>query len=707
MKIDLHCHTRKTKSGDPKSRNVDKEMFCEKVELANVDLVAITNHNDFDSEQYADLSDQDICVVWPGVELDGVSSHANRDFHVIVVADPDDVDKFDEALSKLVDGQKPDDFSAKLEEIVATFLPLNTLFIPHYADKSKAISEEDKKLFEALLPRERLFLEPKDLRTVGICAFHGDNMIIGSDVKDWAHYEECDFAELRLPVSSFEQLKMLAKRDSAVIQHLLDKKTLSAFTIHPVDDESFDLEIFNDVNIVFGEKGTGKSRILESIANELELQGKRYVHYTGSKRDEDLAKLLEKTSVARSTAYLGVDPCKNDFSAILDWDEPAVTPIKDYLDWIRTDGNDDAKIKMRIVKMTTFGVPDETRLTLLSQDAQNANAINEAIAKIDLARYLSKSEIETLEGILGTLEHKIVSEEIEEFVKVEAVNVSEFTINTLKTLVAGSKGSKPIPATVGFEAYASARLGVVNALRHICSALQAPAKSDPVYLGPLEGKGDLFITTEWSMPSKNSTKDHYSGTFTQIKNHVAAFKAANKDGLKSTFRESLTKLISLLKESGYTDLNCFVGVDRFLTTKEGNRYMPSNGEKGILLLRRALDRDASFYLIDEPELGMGNTFIEDSIRPKLIELGRLNKTVVVATHNANIAVRCLPYRSIYREHVSGDEYRTYTGNPFVDKLTDITEPSRTLNWTETSLRTLEGGREAFDERGYIYDSANC
>ncbi|MBB3171011.1 hypothetical protein [Parvibacter caecicola] len=707
MRIDLHCHTNKTKSGDPVSRNVDKELLCKKAELAGVDLIAITNHNDFDFEQYQDFSNQDICIVWPGVELDGISKNASKAFHVIVVADPAEVDSFNEALSKLINGQKPDDFSADLEEIVAAFIALNTLFIPHYADKAKAIGEEDKKLFEELVPRERLFLEPKDLRTVGICAFHGDNMIIGSDVRDWAHYEECNFAELRLPVSSFEQLKMLAKRDTTVVQHLLDAKTLSPFTIHPVDNESFNLEIYNDVNIVFGEKGTGKSRILDSIASELKLQGKRCVHYAGSKRDEDLAKLLEKTTVTRSAAVLGVDSCENDFSTILNWNEPAVTPIKDYLDWIRTNGNDDAKIKMCIVKMTSFGVPDETELTSLGNDANNADAIKKAIAKIDLGKYLTQDEEQTLQAILGILEAKIIEKQTKEFVRVETLKVSEFTINTLKTLVAGSKGSKPIPTTVGFEAYACARLELAHALRCICSALEAPTKSDPEYLGPLDGKGDLFITTEWSMFSGNSTKDHYSGTYTQVKNHVAAFKAANKNALKIDYRNSLKKLTDLLEGSGYINLDCFVGVDRFLTTKDGKKYEPSNGEKGILLLRRALDREASFYLIDEPELGMGNTFIEDSIRPKLIELGRLNKTVVVATHNANIAVRCLPYRSIYREHVSGDEYRTYIGNPFVDKLTDITDQSNSLNWTETSLRTLEGGREAFDERGYIYDSASC
>lgn len=52
MKVDLHCHTKKVKIGDAYTRNVTKEYFSEKVEAANVKILAITNHNQFDYAQY-------------------------------------------------------------------------------------------------------------------------------------------------------------------------------------------------------------------------------------------------------------------------------------------------------------------------------------------------------------------------------------------------------------------------------------------------------------------------------------------------------------------------------------------------------------------------------------------------------------------------------------------------------------------------------
>lgn len=48
MKIDLHCHTKKVKKGDAPTRTVTPELFSEKVQKANVELVAITNHNAYD-----------------------------------------------------------------------------------------------------------------------------------------------------------------------------------------------------------------------------------------------------------------------------------------------------------------------------------------------------------------------------------------------------------------------------------------------------------------------------------------------------------------------------------------------------------------------------------------------------------------------------------------------------------------------------------
>ena len=92
-------------------------------------------------------------------------------------------------------------------------------------------------------------------------------------------------------------------------------------------------------------------------------------------------------------------------------------------------------------------------------------------------------------------------------------------------------------------------------------------------------------------------------------------------------------------------------------------------------------------------LRMGNSYIDSDIRPLITELAQRRKYVVIATHNANIAVRTLPYMSIFRTHENG-EYKTYIGNPFDDRLVNIENQTDVKSWTEESMHSLEGGSEA-------------
>ena len=160
-----------------------------------------------------------------------------------------------------------------------------------------------------------------------------------------------------------------------------------------------------------------------------------------------------------------------------------------------------------------------------------------------------------------------------------------------------------------------------------------------------------------------------------------------------------------MKQTGIRSLAEFIGVKRFVEKADtGEPYEPSDGEKGILLLERVLNNKADWYVLDEPEAGMSNSYIDGVIRPLVSGLGKAGKTVVIATHNANLAVRTLPYSSIYREHQNGLSYKTYVGNPFIDRLVNLDDSADSLSWSEKSMEVLEGGEEAFFERMRIYEA---
>ena len=94
-------------------------------------------------------------------------------------------------------------------------------------------------------------------------------------------------------------------------------------------------------------------------------------------------------------------------------------------------------------------------------------------------------------------------------------------------------------------------------------------------------------------------------------------------------------------------------------------------------------------------------YVSDVLVSRLNDLAKMKKVVIVATHNANVAVRTMPYRSILKVYDNG-EYKTYIGNPYTNKLTNIKDNTDQKDWKAESIRILEGGKEAFDERSDIY-----
>lgn len=130
-------------------------------------------------------------------------------------------------------------------------------------------------------------------------------------------------------------------------------------------------------------------------------------------------------------------------------------------------------------------------------------------------------------------------------------------------------------------------------------------------------------------------------------------------------------------------------------------YHPSSGESSMLLLHKELEADKDVYILDEPESSLGNDYISDVIVPLIKEKAKRGKRFFISTHDANIAVRTLPYNSIYRTH-GPDGYKTYVGNPFLNNLINIKDETDKIDWKQTSMKTLEGGKEAFGERGKIY-----
>lgn len=707
MLIDLHCHTKSTKEGDGVNRNVSPELFRTKIELADVKIVAITNHNAFDIEQYITLRGavSDLCQVWPGIEIDIECSEKKGRYHLIIVCNPDELEPFAQTVSDTFNGKNINEYAHKLEEICTAFSKLDTIYIPHFHNKKPAIPEDERALLKQYIGDDsRIFIEPRDHRTVGVLANNNFNVMIGSDVKDWNHYEKCTFAELRLPIGSFSELLLLSRRDSNVVKTLLSNKTPVAVIGRPHPQVEVNLSIYPDINILFGQKGTGKTELLKSMYTEMVKTGRNCRKYIASEHKEDFSALLSIKGVDAHLSKVQAKACEEEFNIIKKWSDKNPTSFEMYKNWIATRGNSNNKSRMKITEMVHLDSIKNEKYTQHKYDADSILLAYEKMRDIVIEDYCSPEIQKEFWRVLMIIRDSIICCRNNDVIDDEAVRLSNFSIDRIKTLADRNSDTVSRPSNCGILELAKNRIELHKAVNTILDELNCEEKNERQFLGSLEDKGKIYVNTKYRMLSPSSKANEFTilgiNTLKKIRQKL---EDINKCVFDEDVANKVDELKSILEENDITSIKPFLGISKQIITEDGYEYQPSNGEMGILLLQQALKDDADAYFLDEPELGMGNSYINSNIRPIISDLAKQRKFVLVATHNANIAVRTLPYNSILRTHENG-KYKTFVGNPFDDRMVNVDDETEICSWAEESMNILEGGKEAFYERRDIYES---
>lgn len=707
MKIDLHCHTKQIKTGDGSGRNVSVEKFKEKISNADIRIVAITNHNAFDLAQYNEFNEsvKDFCQVWPGIEIDVLEDNLNK-YHLLVIANPKNTVMFSKIVCKTFKDLDLDKCTLKFDEVFEKFQKCDVLYIPHYSKDPGISDKEFTKILETVGDSSRVFCEPQNNKSLGVFANFNYNVIIGSDVKNWEEYETNTFAELRLPVDSFEQFCMLSKRDFTIVETLLNMTNKHSLVARPHKKVKFELSFYDEMNIIFGQKGTGKSEIIRSLYEDMISKGFSCEMYTGSERTDDFNALTKTNDMTRNiNMFPDLSLCKQELDYIKSWKDCNVTPLSDYIEWFETKDNNRNKRKMKITECNSLIMPSEDKLNSAKEKMQNIDDIDNKIIKINIENYLNNQESVMLNKLINKLKKIIFNEKFDEYSELESINLTNFSIEKVKELADKNTNSKSKPSSTGFFNLAKSRIGLEKSIKTILSSVNGQICTQKHFLGKLEGKGNVYIQETYRMYCSNSRSQEFGLKITPIKSIIEKCNQILNEIYKQNVSLIVCDLTEILEENNIDTIEPFIGLSKQIINEQEEVYEPSSGEKGILLLQKILSRDAYAYFLDEPELGMGNSYVDSVIRPKLSSLAKKKKMVVVATHNANIAVRTLPYLSVFRSHENG-EYKTYIGNPFTDLLKNINNPNDNLSWSKESMHTLEGGPEAFYNRKEIYESRN-
>ena len=711
MKIDIHTHTKKCKSGDALTREITPESFCETILSTEVRIIAITNHNVFDLNQFEEIEkrfDREV-QVWPGIEIDIIDGTSRG--HLLVIVSPKLATKFSTAVNKITNGSTPDNFTATIDEILESFDCFDPLYVAHYKQKKPNISDDVLNKLETSTKNPNCVIkEVTNSISAGIYISHGYASIYGTDVHDWGKYKELsqELPELRLPVESFEHFCLLLKKDPTTINTALNRKTSEELDLCPFEDSStLTIKTFNDINVIFGAKGTGKSCILKAIAKHYSENGiDTSVYESASDRLDEIFDTKGKELTVNLNDY-NINYCTSEIEELRNAGEVDVTSLTKYRAYFEAKNTNRSAKKILIKDIE----PEEERgpkrdFTDSNEAAEKTAEFLEFLAENpSVKEELSDEEHAEVTRILSELFDRLNNREWKRFSSWKEIFLLNSAIETFRKEVERKTGTPAKPTTTGFRDYARNRVVIEVNAAEIIKGVDSEIPMQCESVGSLgEDKGNLEFRTELNCQNGSISDSTFSCLAKIKKKPQKEFVNSVREIRSHAYADDLFQLIAKLNE--IDDVEDIKTIHELLLFKryfalDGHQYSPSSGEASMVMLQKELGVDKDVYVLDEPERSLGNEYINDVIVPMIKERARAGKKVFISTHDANIAVRTLPYSSIYRCHGESG-YSTYIGNPFSSNLVNVSDSSDHLDWKKISMKTLEGGEEAFGERGQIY-----
>lgn len=711
MKIDFHCHTKATKSDENEKRNVSVELFKSKVDCVGVECIAITNHNYFNLSQYNLLkkSVEDTAMVWPGIELD-VKGDISKG-HVLVIGNPDNIDEFNSFITNLqIDNV--DTYEISINDLSESINKIDVFLIGHFI-KHKSLDIKDLKKLKSLLKKKtRLLMEPGSLTSIGVLHSYNHRVLIGSDVQDWDNYEECNFGDLKFPIDTYTNFLKLIDKDINLINDLIKENYVEDVKVYGETDNKkfgFTIPIYNDVNIIFGDKGSGKSEILKSLNQYFSVEKSlEPVFYTGGNYDNWFSKLLEKNlNDFDCSLYNITEKRQEELMFIKDYKDSNPKLISTFINYFDQLSSNKKRNNMAILNI------EKTH----SFDIANYNTYKNEYSKIknfydDVLKFkINDSNLKYFIFIPKLEEYKKMSYDIlkREFINQYYKKMFDDCIEKMNDFVSDGTGTPPQPTETGFANFARNRINLLRKIENIKNSLNTSIVCEKEYIGDVGTKGKGHIIKNVKLVNSSNIEDlNYKKMKSNKTDMIAFLKLIDKisrNVLKGSVMKDITEIGNLMNEKGLNNLDDFLYVSKEFHLGS-SKYNPSKGEKAILALQyELLSEDSSdIYLIDEPELSLGSMYIEENIVPLIRELSGRKKIVVVATHDANIAIRTRPVNTILKT-VDNNDYLTFKGSMFTSELRNINNFDEVRSWRKESIKYLEGGEEAFEERGYLYEES--
>ncbi|WP_342268487.1 ABC transporter ATP-binding protein [Spiroplasma endosymbiont of Aspidapion aeneum] len=718
MKINLHKHTLKIKQGEKDTRNLDisnpkeVEKFVSDLEEANVMILAITNHNYFDLNQFnfleKKLKEKNILLL-PGVELD-ILDEKDKIHNLNVIVSNEKKEEWNILLSSLINNVVPEEYRLKITDFKKKFKDFVKICLMPNKQKGKFDLAEHE--YELLSDHKSInFYETSNLTSTQILAIQGVPAINGSDDLDTNKPNYAKLPDIRNRIDTFENLIHFFKKDPTFMTKYIREKHYGDFDIKPYGwANNYMIPIYKDVNVIIGPRGSGKTELLKAIKDKI------------IKDNGEIIKLWEDS---KSNYIKMIDSLNNKLKIEED--------ITHYFDDINKliEGEDipqTVNIFNNYKKIINYYKEHKKSDKYHKWQIFTINKIEttppiEYNAELD--RYLTK--IEALKKSLKIIEDYEKDKEFPDFLTTKSYifRIIKKLINELKNLCKEYRGPRFIKSISSSikkiieDNTSNPTMPDSLDLCHNYLFLKSNSekilkliglnkiKSNVIKIGSIRPNLQLSIFNEFCInPNPDEAKwqikaEKFSKTALKFLGEIA-------DNWKDKlFYLKMRELKKLMQDSKIDQLRFdnLIWKRSKIIDQNGKDHNPSTGEEVLLTLTNYLDTEREFYFLDEPDKSLDNYFTNDEIVTRINSLAKNNKVIVLTTHNANIAVRTWPYSVIYRElGEESSENETYIGSPFLEYFQKNDGTQTKYKWKEIAVEILEGGKDAFHERGDLYET---
>lgn len=672
-KVDLHIHTISTVKD--RSFTFDINVLEDYVLSQKIDVIAITNHNVFDRNQYEQICLQlPTTIVLPGIEIDIDGGHA------LFIADSDkkSLDAFEAICNQIPPLIKSQDDTIPFDQVQDLFHCFDDyLVVPHYDKEPK-------------LPNETISKFGANIFTGEVCSVKK----FVSALKTPNSLVPVLFSDFRVETLQYDEIypnrqTYIDINDVTVNSLKLCLRDKNKVGLAPTDGHNLfqwstsGLCLSTGLNIILGKRSSGKTHTLNSINK----------HFGGKALYIRQFLLLNTKDPNSIEQFEQEDKIKQSKIA-----SDYLQPFKDVVDNISQVPTTEADMHL---------LDQYMKALVKFANEQHLNDVYSKTQMFNTPTYIS-FETNELKSLIDSVEQLIKNEKYKK--EVEAFLDKKMLKGLFCKLV---------------DEYRSLNLRNkliedVNATLHAIK-INLQMQSTATRIPDLDLYGILIndckrvkfnkVVNELKTYRQINSRDvgHFRiSTTTRPYNNATDMKQGSQVSLVEAFKsyDSPFEFIQKLKETAVESASFykyFVKVEYKILNSLGT--VVSGGERTEFnFLSKVKDAMMSdILIIDEPESSFDNIFLKDEVNTLIKEMSK-NMPVIVSTHNSTIGGSIKPDYILYTEKSIENgkvDYKVYEGMP--DSKFLRTPSGDSIENYKITMNSLEAGESAYNNRKQGYD----